>query len=509
MKFICRGVFWFCAFTFVHSKVHRDGTDLFPDDFLFGVASSSYQVEGGWNEGGKSMSVWDYQFHVKHINEGEKCWIDDCSDGDVGTDSYHQYKRDVQMLIELGVDHYRFSISWPRILPTGFANKINEEGVEYYNNLINELLENDIIPLVTIYHWELPQALQDLGGWANPLVADWFREYSRILFELFGDRVKHWITINEPLMVCQMGYGDKLMAPAIVSKGIGNYLCFKNLLLAHAEAYHLYDDEFRNSQNGIIGITINLMWYEPLTDSNEDAEAAKDLRAFENWPADPIFSKNGNFSERMANRIAERSREQGFPYSRLPVLTEKEVDFIHNSADFFGLNYYSTYALYRNASVPDKRQQGYNGLLGIYGVPSYVDDVNASMTTKPEYRESFKFTNYPPGFYKLLKYIQETYQNPPIIITENGYPIERTLNDDKHVDYLTGHLKVLKKAMDEGVQVTGYTYWSLMDSFEWGSGYTIKFGLYDVDFNDAARPRIPKKSAQVYADIINSRKVPV
>lgn len=182
---------------------------------------------------------------------------------------------------ELGLDFYRFSLSWTRILPNGFADKINEAGIDYYNNLINEILKNNIKPFLTIYHWDLPQKLQNLGGWTNPHVVDWFADYANVLFDKFGDRVQYWITINEPKQICYEGYGSDLKAPILNMTGIGDYLCAKNVLLAHAKAYHLYDKFYRKKQNGTIGISISCTWYEPASDTIDDHQAAKDARQFD------------------------------------------------------------------------------------------------------------------------------------------------------------------------------------------------------------------------------------
>lgn len=183
------------------------------------------------------------------------------------------------MLRELGVDFYRFSLSWPRILPTGYPDQINQAGVDYYNNLINELLKYNIEPMVTLYHWDLPQKLQDLGGWPNPYVVDWYADYARIAFELFGDRVKYWVTINEPQLICYFGYGRAYSAPRFTYSGDATYMCAKNILLAHAKAYHIYDKEFRHIQDGTIFISINAEWTAPA--SEEHVEAAEDRFQFD------------------------------------------------------------------------------------------------------------------------------------------------------------------------------------------------------------------------------------
>lgn len=200
------------------------------------------------------------------------CSVAECHTGDVAANSYHNYKRDVEMIRELGLDFYRFSISWPRILPTGFPDKINEKGVQYYNNLINELLKYNIQPMVTLYHWELPKRLENLGGWSNSLIVDWFTDYGRIAFELFGDRVKYWCTVNEPKEIC-------LVYDVLYNHtGYPDYLCAKNVLMSHAKVYHMYDEEYRPKYNGTIGIVLSTPWYEP--DSEQDAEAAEDVIQF-------------------------------------------------------------------------------------------------------------------------------------------------------------------------------------------------------------------------------------
>lgn len=203
----------------------------------------------------------------------------DGSSGDIADDSYHQYVRDVEMMRELGLDYYRFSLSWSRILPTSFPDEDNEAGIEYYNNLINEMLKYNIQPMITLYHWDLPQKLQDLGGWTNPQIASWFSDYARVAFERFGDRVKYWITMNEPREVCYQGYGGGTLAPLYTYPGVADYMCSKNLLMAHATVYHLYDEEFRPSQGGKIFISLSAGWYEP--ESEEHTDVARETNLFE------------------------------------------------------------------------------------------------------------------------------------------------------------------------------------------------------------------------------------
>lgn len=222
---------------------------------------------------GKSENIWD------HMTHNDPCVIDDCSNGDIACDSYNKYKRDVEMMRELGLDFYRFSLSWTRILPTSFPDHISEAGAQYYSNLIDELLKYNIEPMVTLYHWDLPQKLQEMGGWTNPHVVDWFADYARVAFSLYGDRVKYWITMNEPREVCYQGYGTNTKAPALNIKGVAEYLCAKNLILAHAKAYHIYDQEFRPKYNGSIFIALSAQFYEPETE--KEIVAAKEANQFE------------------------------------------------------------------------------------------------------------------------------------------------------------------------------------------------------------------------------------
>nr|AEW46867.1 seminal fluid protein CSSFP001 [Chilo suppressalis] len=462
----------------------------FPDGFIFGAATASYQIEGGWDADGKTENIWD------HMTHKEPCLIADCSNGDVADDSYNLYKRDVEMMRELGLQFYRFSLSWNRILPTSFPDKINEAGVQYYNNLINEMLKYNIEPMITLYHWDLPQKLQDMGGWANPHIVDWFADYARVAFENFGDRVKYWITMNEPREVCYQGYGDVTKAPRLNMKGIGEYMCAKNLLVAHAKAYDIYDKEFREKWGGTVGITLSATWHEP--EGDMDADLAETINQFE-WGqyAHPIFSETGDFPPIMKEMIAAKSAEQGFYRSRLPEFTPEELELVRGSSDFLGINHYSTF-LVRKIDERDS-----------FEVPSYWDDMEI-VGYQPEEWEggaSSWLKVVPSGFYKLLHRLRELYDNPPIMITENGFSTRGGLEDDNRVSYYRLYLDAMLDAMDEGCDVIGYAAWSLMDNFEWMQGYTERFGLYEVDYSSPERTRTPRKAAFVYKEILRSRSL--
>ncbi|KAI8424321.1 hypothetical protein MSG28_002870 [Choristoneura fumiferana] len=473
------------------NKVSGQDIRHFPDDFLFGAATASYQIEGAWNVDGKSDSIWD------HLTHTVPCTVADCSNGDIADNSYYLYKRDIEMLRELGVDYYRFSISWPRLLPTSFTDHVNPAGVEYYNNLINEMLKYNITPMVTLYHWELPQKLQELGGWTNPSMIDWYGDYAKIAFELFGDRVKFWITVNEPHLICHRGYGSTTMAPRLNMQGTGEYLCAKNLMLAHARAWHIYNDEYRSLQKGNISITISATWYEP--ESEKDAAAAEDYHQFD-WGiyAHTVFSEEGGWPHLVADRIATKSELQGFARSRLPALTAEEASNLLGSSDFYGLNHYSSVYVYRNESV-----------VGLYESPSYYDDIEAGTFRLDEWKISpnSSVNMVPWGFYKLLSKIRKDYNNPPIIITENGFATAGGLEDDDRVKYFRGYMAAMLDAIEEGSDIRAYTAWSLMDNFEWMDGYTRRFGLYEVDYESLERTRTPRKSAFVFKEILRTRSL--
>ncbi|CAG9765663.1 unnamed protein product [Ceutorhynchus assimilis] len=446
-----------------------------PDNLLFGAATAAYQIEGAWNEDGKGESMWD---RFEHDRGGEN--------GDITCDSYHKWQEDVANAKQLGLNFYRFSIAWTRILPNGTLNSINQKGIDYYLNLIKALKDAGIEPMVTIYHWDMPQHLNELGGFLNPQFADYFGDFARLVYQLYGSYVKYWITINEPLSICLGGYGSGQTAPGLKLDGDGNYQCAYVLLKAHAKAYRIYDEEFKSKYNGEVGISLNTNWFEPAKeDSKEDSLACERILQFMfGWFANPI--SNGNWPQVMIDRIANRSALEGLARSRLPEFTQEEIEYIKGTYDFIGFNTYKVYKA-ENIDYP-------------IGNPSYNYDSGVSYDT-----DVFYF--YPEGFRKLINFINHNYNPSSIIVTENGLQTGDSLEDQDRIEYLTGYIDNLLDAIElDGINVVGYTVWSIMDNFEWGT-YANRFGLIRTDFEDANRTRTWKASAKWYQNLIATREL--
>ncbi len=451
----------------------------FPKDFIWGSATSSYQIEGAWNSDGKGPSIWDSFCTIPgKVAKNEN--------GEIACDHYNKFEEDVKLMKDMGLKAYRFSISWPRIQAKGKGD-VNAKGIVFYNKLINCLLENGIEPWVTLYHWDLPLALQfEEDGWLGDSISDHFASYARICFENFGDRVKNWITINESWVIAMLGYGQGVFAPGRVSNS-EPYLAGHNLLLAHGKAVDIYRNEFQSVQKGRIGITNNCDWREPLTDSELDKSAAeRALEFFLAWFADPIYK--GDYPKSMRSRLGER----------LPKFSAKEKTMLQGSSDFFGLNHYTTmYASHDN---------GENKKGNVYGNGGLSEDQDVTLSLSKEWElTSMNWAIVPWGCEKLLLWIKDRYDNPEIIITENGCAFDDKIEDgyiedDSRLNFYKDYLTSCESAIEKGVNLKGYFAWSLMDNFEWASGYSKRFGLWFVDFKTLKRT--PKKSAKWYKKTI-------
>jgi len=449
----------------------------FSNDFVWGAATSSYQIEGAYNSDGKGPSIWDAFCTIPNrIKNGDH--------GNIAIDHYHNFKEDIALLKSQGFKAYRFSISWPRIIPDG-KGKVNEEGIQFYSDLIDELIANDITPWVTLYHWDLPLALQlENDGWLNPDIVSYFKNYAKICFQRFGNRVKHWITLNEPWVVSILGYGQGVFAPGRTSNS-EPYLVGHHLLLAHAHAVNVYKTQFE-SQNGTIGITNNCDWREPLTDKPEDIDAAeRALLFFLGWFADPIYL--GDYPKVMKDRLD----------NRLPEFTDEQKKLLKNSSDFFGLNHYTT--MYAAADQ-------YKGEISVYGNGGLSEDQDVKLSQDKDWKLTHsKWAVVPWGCTKLLKWISDRYNNPVIYITENGFACDDKLenghiNDLDRLNYFKEYLNACHEAIDLGVTLKGYFAWSFFDNFEWASGYSLRFGINYIDYETLER--IPKASARWFQEII-------
>ncbi|XP_075424730.1 cytosolic beta-glucosidase-like isoform X2 [Ascaphus truei] len=443
---------------------------------------------GGWDADGKGLNVWDTFTH----QGGDRVFKNQT--GDVACGSYTLWEEDLKCIKQLGLTHYRFSLSWSRLLPDGTTGFINQKGIDYYNKMIDTLLENNVIPIVTLYHFDMPQALEDQGGWQSEKTAGVFEEYAEFCFKTFGDRVKMWITINEPYVVAKYGYEDGLFAPGKKEQGIGAYQAAHNMIKAHAKAWHNYNMFFRNQQKGLVSIALDSDWAEPFDpNSTTDKEATERYLSFHlHWFAKPIFI-DGDYPEIMKSEIFKKSKHQGLQLSRLPEFTNEEKVKIKGTADFFCLNYYTTRKIRPRKTTHDE--------------PSYSSDMAAEGIKDPNWPiSSIEWLAVVPwGIRKLLKYIKDTFANPIIYITENGFAQSNpaSLEDTQRWTYFQETLlEILKAIKLDRVSVKGYLVWSLLDNFEWISGYSARFGLFHVDFHRIDLPRTPYISAIEYSKVV-------
>lgn len=439
----------------------------FPDDFLWGAATAAYQIEGAAHEDGRGESIWErFSSQPGNVRNGET--------GAIACDHYHRYPEDVGLMRELGLNAYRFSVAWPRVVPTG-RGSVNARGLDFYDRLVDELLGSNIEPFVTLYHWDLPQALEDKGGWTNPDTAGAFAEYVEAVVRRLGDRVSRWITHNEPWVVAWPGYGWHFLAPGRNGGERAALAAIHTLLCSHGKAVQVIRREAPNAQ---VGITLNLTPIYSASPSPDDEAATRAADGRENrWFLDAIF--RGHYPSDMMELFGPN----------VPHINDGDLQTIATPIDFLGINNYS-----RNVVRAD---------------PASITGVEV----RPE-NAQFTDTNwevYPEGLYALLKRVHDEYSPKKIYITENGaaYPDIRShdgaVRDPERQHYLELYLDAVGRVIEAGVPVGGYFVWSLLDNFEWAHGYWKRFGITYVDY--ATLERIPKSSFRWYQSFIARQRM--
>lgn len=438
----------------------------FPRDFIWGAATAAYQIEGAYNQDGKGESIWDRFCHTPgNVENGDT--------GDIACDHYNRLEEDIRLMKELGIKSYRYSISWPRILPEG-KGKLNQRGMDFYKRLTNLLLENEIEPLITLYHWDLPQKLQDIGGWANRDVTDYFTNYAEVVFNNLGDIVPYWVTINEPWVVAFLGNMFGSHAPGI--KDLKTALDVShNLMLSHGKAVKLYREM---NQKGKISIALNFSTKYPASQKEEDIKAARlSDGGLNRWFLDPIFK--GYYPEDVLELYSKRGVTHTFPMEDLKVISQP--------MDFLAFNYYSSEFVKHD---PD---------IGFSGINNELDSFE---------KTEMGWIVYPQGLYDLITRLGRDYGKIDLIISENGAAFKDFINSDGTIDdhrrtnYIKEHLTQVHRAIESGINLKGYYLWSLMDNFEWAFGYSKRFGLIHVDYETLKRTI--KNSGHWYKEVIRN-----
>jgi beta-glucosidase len=438
----------------------------FPSTFLWGAATASYQIEGAAAEDGRGESIWDRFSHTPGRVEGGDT-------GDVACDHYHRFAEDVDLMAELGLKAYRFSIAWPRLFPDG-DGRLNQAGLDFYGRLVDRLLERGITPMATLYHWDLPQRLQDArGGWVSRDTVGRFGDYAAAAIGALGDRVPHWVTLNEPWCSAFLGYHQGRHAPGIQDLASA-VRASHHLLLGHGLAV----DAFRASgQPGSIGITLNLNPVGPATDREADIRAARLFDGNLNrWYLDPVF--RGSYPADLVDHYASLGADMDF-------IEPGDLESIARPVDFLGVNYYFR-------SVVQASPDG----LGWEDARMQPGDVTTSVGWSID----------PSGLSDLFARLRRDYPSIPMYVTENGIALDDeigpdgTVADPRRIDYLDRHFAAAERAVAEGTDLRGYFVWTLMDNFEWALGYRPRFGLVYVDY--PTQRRIPKASAHWLSGVI-------
>lgn len=443
----------------------------FPRDFVWGAAAASYQIEGGAYDDGKGLSTWDVMCRQPgKVREGNT--------GDVACDHYHRYQEDARLMGEIGLKAYRLSISWPRVIPEG-VGAVNEKGLAFYDRLIDALLENGVQPWVTLFHWDYPYALYCRGGWLNRDSSDWFAEYTRVVVDKLSDRVKHWMTLNEPQVFIGLGHQSGQHAPGLQLGFADVLLAAHNALLAHGKAVQVI--RARTKTEPTIGAAPVGITAIPVTESPDDIEAAR-TRMFSVW--NKSCWNNTWFTDPM---VLGRYPDDGTKLfdSEMPYIPDGDMKTICQPLDFYGANIYTARTI---RSADDG------------GTKSVKDPDGPPLTT-------MEWVVTPKALYWGPRFLYERYKLP-IVITENGMAncdwIHRDgkVHDPQRTDFLARYLSEFKRAIDDGVVAKGYFLWSIMDNFEWTHGYKQRFGIIYVDF--ATGERTLKDSAYWYKEVIAS-----
>jgi beta-glucosidase len=446
----------------------------FPESFRWGVSTSAYQIEGAVNEDGRGPSIWDTYSHTP----GK---IDGGGNGDVACDHYHRWREDLDLIASLGVNTYRFSLAWPRIYPVG-SGPVEQRGLDHYDRLIDGLLERGIEPVPTLYHWDLPQALEDTGGWRNRDTAERFAEYAATCFDAYGDRVRTWLTINEPWIIGLLGYLHGLHAPGYSDDVLGEVTVFHHLLLAHGRAVQVFRE---HGSGGRIGPAPNFAPHYPANDDPADVEASWASDGYVNrWFLDPIF--RGAYPEDMRARYEEL-------LGPLDFIREGDLETIAQPIDLLGVNYYAPRVM---EAVPGDKPWPWRVIVpeGVKTTGGFTGGVASTEAGTPI---------VPSGLTDLLVRLHRDYGGVPLLITENGAVFgdepgaDGRVRDVRRVEFIHDHLAAVLDALDQGANVIGYCHWSLMDNFEWKLGYGQRFGIVHVDYDTLART--VKDSGRYYA----------
>ncbi|KAG7605348.1 Glycoside hydrolase superfamily [Arabidopsis thaliana x Arabidopsis arenosa] len=463
---------------FTCNQTDRFNRKHFDDDFIFGI-------EGGK---GRGLNVWDGFTH-RYPEKGGP----DLGNGDSTCGSYEHWQKDIDVMTELGVDGYRFSLAWSRIAPRGKVKRgINQAGVKYYNDLIDGLLAKNITPFVTLFHWDLPQVLQDeYEGFLNHEIIDDFKDYANLCFKIFGDRVKNWITINQLYTVPTRGYAMGTDAPE-------PYIVAHNQLLAHAKVVHLYRKKYKPKQRGEIGVVMITRWFVPYDSTQANIDATeRNKEFFLGWFMEPLTK--GKYPDIMRKLVGRR----------LPKFNKKEAKLVKGSYDFLGINYYQTQYVYAIPANPPNRLTVLNDSLSAFSYENKDGPIGPWFNADSYY--------HPRGILNVLEHFKTKYGNPLVYITENGYsspggdtPALDVIADSNRTDYICSHLCFLRKAIKEsGCNVKGYFAWCLGDNYEFGKGFTVRYGLSYVDFANITADRDLKDSGKWYKNFLNgTTKVP-